>query len=51
VAGIYDTASPVSSLRIALGVHLFGMVLVSIYLVNVYRVWRRKVREVYHHRV
>lgn len=35
-------------LRIALGIYLFGMALVGLYLVNVYRVWRGKVSEVYH---
>ena len=45
---IYNSASPENSLRIALGVYLFGMTLVSVYLVNIYRVWRGKVREVYH---
>lgn len=45
---IYNTASASSSLRIALGVYAFGMVLVLVYLVNIYRIWRGKVREVYH---
>lgn len=45
---IYNTASAPSSLRIALGVYLFGMTLVLIYLVNIYRVWRGKVSGVYH---
>lgn len=45
---IYNSASPEGSLRIALGVYLFGMVLVSVYLVNIYRVWKGKVRAVYH---
>lgn len=45
---IYNAASPGGSLRIALGIYLFGMALVGIYLVNIYRVWRGKVREVYH---
>ncbi len=45
---IYNAASPASSLRIALGIYLFGMVLVTIYLVNIYRVWRGKVTGVYH---
>ena len=45
---IYNAASPESSLRIALGIYLFGMVLVMVYLVNIYRVWRGKVRQVYH---
>ncbi|HEX6975466.1 MAG TPA: cytochrome d ubiquinol oxidase subunit II [Vicinamibacterales bacterium] len=45
---IYNAASPEGSLRIALGIYLFGLALVGIYLVNIYRVWRGKVREVYH---
>jgi cytochrome d ubiquinol oxidase subunit II len=45
---IYNSASPEGSLRIALGVYLFGITLVGIYLVNIYRVWRGKVRAVYH---
>lgn len=45
---IYNAASPEGSLHIALGIYLFGMALVGIYLVNIYRVWRGKVREVYH---
>lgn len=45
---IYNAASPAGSLRVALGVFLFGMTLVAVYLVNIYRIWRGKVREVYH---
>jgi cytochrome d ubiquinol oxidase subunit II len=45
---IYNAASPANSLRIALGIYLFGITLVLIYLVNIYRVWRGKVTEVYH---
>ncbi len=45
---IYNAASPAGSLRIALGIYLFGMVLVMIYVVNIYRVWKGKVRQVYH---
>jgi cytochrome d ubiquinol oxidase subunit II len=45
---IYNAASPAGSLRIALAVYLFGLTLVSIYLVHIYRVWRGKVTEVYH---
>ena len=45
---IYNAASAASSLRIALGVYVFGMALVMVYLVNIYRVWRGKVRQVYH---
>jgi cytochrome d ubiquinol oxidase subunit II len=45
---IYNAASAQSSLRIALGVYVFGMTLVLIYLVNIYRVWKGKVQQVYH---
>jgi cytochrome bd ubiquinol oxidase subunit II len=45
---IYNAASPAGSLEVALAIYLFGMSLVSVYLVNVYRVWRGKVRTVYH---
>jgi cytochrome d ubiquinol oxidase subunit II len=44
---IYNAASPENSLRIALGVYLFGMALVIVYMVNVYRIWRGKVTSVY----
>lgn len=44
---IFNTASPPGSLRIALGVYAFGMTLVTIYLVNIYRIWRGKVSGVY----
>jgi cytochrome d ubiquinol oxidase subunit II len=45
---IYNAASPANSLRIALGIYAFGMTLVTIYLVNIYRIWRGKVRQTYH---
>jgi cytochrome bd ubiquinol oxidase subunit II len=45
---IYNAASSPGSLRVALGVFLFGMTLVVVYLVNIYRIWRGKVRESYH---
>jgi cytochrome d ubiquinol oxidase subunit II len=45
---IYNAASPEGSLVIALGVYLFGMALILVYLVNVYRIWRGKTGEVYH---
>jgi cytochrome bd ubiquinol oxidase subunit II len=45
---IYNAASPEGSLRVALGVYLFGMTLITVYLVNIYRIWRGKVRSVYH---
>jgi cytochrome d ubiquinol oxidase subunit II len=44
---IFNSASPAGSLRIALGIYLFGMALVTTYLVNIYRVWRGKVRTTY----
>ena len=45
---IYNAAAPENSLRIALWIYLFGMALVIIYLMNIYRVWRGKVTDVYH---
>jgi len=44
---IYNAAAPVQSLRIALAVYLAGLVIVSVYLVAVYRVWRGKTSAVY----
>jgi cytochrome d ubiquinol oxidase subunit II len=40
---IYNAAGPPKSLRIALGVYLFGMFIVSLYLVRIYRVWTGKI--------
>jgi cytochrome bd ubiquinol oxidase subunit II len=40
---IFNTASPPGSLRIALGIYAFGMILVAIYLRRTYRIWRGKV--------
>ena len=37
---IYNTAAPPYSLRIALIVYLTGLALVSVYLVNAYRIWK-----------
>lgn len=45
---IFNAASPAGSLRVALGVYLFGMTLIVIYLVNIYRIWRGKTSAVYH---
>jgi cytochrome d ubiquinol oxidase subunit II len=45
---IYNAASPAGSMRVALGVYLFGMALVLTYLVKVYRVWSGKASEGYH---
>jgi cytochrome d ubiquinol oxidase subunit II len=39
---IYNAAAPRESLRIALMVYLAGLAIVSVYLVNVYRVWKGK---------
>ena len=44
---IYNAAAPPQSLRIAMVVYLTGLVIVSVYLVAVYRVWRGKVGAVY----
>jgi cytochrome d ubiquinol oxidase subunit II len=44
---IYNAAAPINSMRIALGIYLFGMLLVTIYLINIYRIWRGKAAE-YH---
>ncbi len=40
---IYNAASAPHSLRVALAIYLLGLALVSIYLVNAYRVWGGKV--------
>ena len=40
---IYNTSSPEGSLKIALGIYAFGMLLVTVYLRRVYRIWRGKV--------
>lgn len=45
---VYNAAAPEGSLRIALMVYLAGMALVVVYMVNIYRIWKGKVREVYH---
>jgi cytochrome bd ubiquinol oxidase subunit II len=42
---IYNSASSARSMTVALGICLAGMAIVVVYLVNVYRVWRGKVRE------
>lgn len=39
---IYNSASPPNSMRIALAIYTGGMVLVILYLWNVYRVWQGK---------
>jgi cytochrome bd ubiquinol oxidase subunit II len=40
---IYNAAAPPQSLRTALAIYLFGMLIVAIYLVRIYRVWSGKV--------
>lgn len=45
---IHNAASPSGSLYTALGVYLFGMLLVVTYMVNVYRAWQGKVSVTYH---
>jgi cytochrome bd ubiquinol oxidase subunit II len=45
---IYNSAAATGSLRVALGVYLFGMTLIGVYMINIYRIWRGKVQHVYH---
>jgi cytochrome d ubiquinol oxidase subunit II len=45
---IYNAASPEGSLRTALAIYLWGLALVAVYRVTVYRLWRGKARDVYH---
>jgi cytochrome d ubiquinol oxidase subunit II len=40
---IFNAAAPPQSLRIALAIYVFGMLIVGLYLVRIYRVWRGKV--------
>jgi cytochrome d ubiquinol oxidase subunit II len=44
---IYNAAAPHGSLQTALIVYLIGLAIVSGYLVNIYRVWKGKIRPVY----
>ncbi len=44
---IYNASSPAGSMRIALGIYLFGMTLVTVYLVNIYRIWKGKSQQYY----
>jgi cytochrome bd ubiquinol oxidase subunit II len=44
---IYNAAAPRGSLLAALIIYVFGLAIVSVYLVNIYRVWRGKTRPVY----
>jgi cytochrome d ubiquinol oxidase subunit II len=48
---IYNAAAPVRSMQIALGIYLLGMLIVGIYLVRIYRVWRGKVAADAHYHV
>jgi cytochrome bd ubiquinol oxidase subunit II len=45
---IFNAASPEGSLRTALAIYLWGLTLVALYQVTVYRLWRGKARGVYH---
>jgi cytochrome bd-type quinol oxidase subunit 2 len=46
---IYNAACAPRSLWIALGIYLFGMTLITLYLVRIYRVWRGKISsDAYH---
>jgi cytochrome bd-type quinol oxidase subunit 2 len=44
---IYNAAAPRGSLLSALVICLVGLTIVSVYLVNIYRVWKGKTRPVY----
>jgi cytochrome d ubiquinol oxidase subunit II len=44
---IYNAAAPHHSMLTALFVYLIGLSIVAVYLVNIYRVWRGKVRPTY----
>jgi|WetSurMetagenome_2_1015567.scaffolds.fasta_scaffold43886_1 cytochrome bd ubiquinol oxidase subunit II len=45
---IYNSASAERSMTVALAVYLAGMAIVIVYLANLYRVWKGKVRGGYH---
>jgi cytochrome d ubiquinol oxidase subunit II len=45
---IYNAAAPHGSLQTALIVYLVGLAIVSVYLVNIYKVWKGKIAPVYH---
>jgi cytochrome d ubiquinol oxidase subunit II len=45
---IYNAAAPHHSMLTALGVYLAGLTIVTVYLVNIYRVWSGKSGHVYH---
>jgi cytochrome bd ubiquinol oxidase subunit II len=40
---IYNSIGPAHGVRVALGIYLFGMAVVLIYLTRIYRVWKGKV--------
>ncbi|MGE5361732.1 MAG: cytochrome d ubiquinol oxidase subunit II [Bacteroidales bacterium] len=40
---VYNSAGPAHSIRVALGIYLFGIAIVVIYLTRIYRVWKGKV--------
>jgi cytochrome d ubiquinol oxidase subunit II len=44
---IYNAAAPVGSMRIALVVYVIGLAIVSVYLVNIFRIWKGKSHGVY----
>ncbi|HSL24571.1 MAG TPA: cytochrome d ubiquinol oxidase subunit II [Vicinamibacterales bacterium] len=44
---IYNASSPPGSMRIALWIYVFGMALVILYLVNIYRIWKGRT-QAYH---
>jgi cytochrome d ubiquinol oxidase subunit II len=44
---IYNAAAPRESLRTALVVYAIGLAIVSVYLVNVYRIWKGKAALIY----
>jgi cytochrome d ubiquinol oxidase subunit II len=47
---IYNAAAPPQSLRTALIVYLVGLAIVTVYLANVYRIWKGPTDGVYSHR-
>ena len=47
---IYNAAAPPQSLRTALIVYLVGIAIVTVYLVNVYRIWKGRTDGIYGHR-
>jgi cytochrome bd-type quinol oxidase subunit 2 len=45
---IYNAASPAGSLRTALIIYVIGITIVTVYLVNIYRIWGGKAGTLYH---